>query len=305
MNRRCTRLLALLLPLAIAAAASGVIIDTGDGTGNVTAPAPDPGWGHVGIANANGLSAVYLGNGWVLTANHVNAGDVWFGGVLYPWMPGTAVQLTNPDTSGADLLMFKIADPLPALPGLSIRATPPPLGTSLILIGYGRDRGAATTWNPPGPGPTYDGWYWAGTASKRWGTNFVEDIDVELYEPVFSTQLFGCEFDQSGGGHSTHEAQGAVGDSGGAAFAWNGSSYELAGIMIGILSYSEQPANTALFTNATVTADLSVYRDEIVDWMPEPTGGLWVGAGLVAALARRRVSAPSSAGSRRTSDRAR
>ena len=306
MNHARTRLLALTLPLAIAVAASGVIIDSGSGTGNVTAPATDPGWDNVGLANASGLSVVYLGNGWVLTANHVGPGDVWFGGVFYPWVPGAAVQLSNPDTSGADLLLFKISDPFPALPALSIRTTPPPLGTSLVMIGNGRDRGAATTWDPPGPGPTYDGYFWGAGATKRWGTNFVEDVNVELYEPNFATQLFGSEFDESGGGHSTHEAQGAVGDSGGAVFAWNGSSYELAGILIGILSYAEQPDDTALYTNATVAGDLSVYRDEIVDWMPEPAGGLWAGAALLAALARarQRISVPSSPGSPRTNDRA-
>ena len=308
MYRRRSRLLALMLPLAIATAASGVIIASGDGSGNVTAPGSDPGWHNVGLSNASGLSAVYLGNGWVLSANHVGPGDVWFDGLLYPAIPGVSVQLSNPDTSLADLVLFRIAEPLPALPALSIRTTPPPLTTSLILIGNGRDRGAATNWDPPGPGPTYNGWFWGAGATKRWGTNFVEDIDVELYEPSFGTQLFGSEFDQSGPGHSTHEAQGAVGDSGGAVFAWNGSSYELAGILIGILSYAEQPDETALYTNATVAADLSVYRNEIVDWMPEPSGAGWAGAALVAALARvrrRRINAPSSPGSRRTSDRAR
>jgi hypothetical protein len=308
MYQRRARLLALILPLAIATAASGVIIDSGNGTGNVTAPPSDPGWHNVGLSNASGLSAVYLGNGWVLSANHVGPGDVWFDGVLYPAIPGVSVQLSNPDTSLADLVLFRIAEPLPALPVLSIPTTPPLLTTSLVLIGNGRDRGAATTWDPPGPGPTYDGYFWGPGATKRWGTNFVENVNVELYEPAFSTQLFGCEFHEFGIQHSTHEAQGAVGDSGGAAFASNGSGYDLAGILIGILTYTGQPADTALYGNVTVAADLSVYRDEIVDWMPEPSGAGWAGAGLVAALARarkRRISVPSSPGSRRTSDRAR
>jgi hypothetical protein len=295
-------LLALGLPLAVAVSAAAVIIDSGSGTGNVTAPSPNPGWGNVGIEN-NALSAVYLGDGWVLTANHSGPGDVWFGGVLYPWVPGASVRLST----STDLVLFKIQGPFPGLPALSIRATSPPLGTSLIMIGHGRNRGAATTWDPPGPGPTYDGYLWGPGATKRWGTNYVEDVDADFWEPSFGTQLFGTEFHESGPGHSTHEAQAATGDSGGAAFAWNGSSYELAGILLGIISYDGQPAETALYGNVTVAADLSVYRDEINYWMPEPVGGLWAGAALVAALARarRRISAPSSPGSARTSDRAR
>ena len=307
MNHCHTRVLALILPLAIAAVASGVIIDSGDGTGNVTAPSPDPGWANVGTCN--GLSCVYLGDGWVLTANHVGPGDATFGGIPYPWVPGASVRLSNPDTSLADLSLFKLAQPFPALPSLSIRTTSPPLGTSLILIGFGRNRGAADTWVNPSPPPaTFSGYYWGAGVSQRWGTNSVQDVNAELYEPSFGTRLFGTEFDHTGPGHTTHESQAAVGDSGGAAFAWNGSSYDLAGTLIGILFFSGQPAETAAYMNATLAADLSVYRNEIVNWMPEPAGALWPGAALVAWLARARrrsVSAPSSPGSARTSGRAR
>lgn len=296
MKLRIPFLFALGLPLALTVSAAAVIIDSGSGTGNVTAPGTDPGWGNVGIEN-NALSAVYLGNGWVLTANHAGPGDVWFGGVLYPWVPGAWVRLST----STDLVLFKIADPFPALPTLSIRATSPLLGTSLILIGHGRNRGATTTWSGLG------GYLWGPGATKRWGTNYVEDVNADAWEPDFGTQLFGTKFDENGPGHSTHEAQAATGDSGGAAFAWNGSSYQLAGILLGIVTYMGQPAETALYTNDTLIADLSVYRDEINYWMPEPTGALWPGAALVAALARtrRRISAPSSPGSARTSDRAR
>lgn len=307
MNHRRARHWALVLSLALAAQASGVIIDSGNGTGNVTAPASDPGWANVGTVN--GLTVVYLGDGWALTANHVGAGDTWFEGVLYPWVPGVAVRLRNPDQSFADLLLYRIAAPLPPLPALAIPNAAPPLGTSVVMIGNGLNRGAATTWDPPGPGPTYDGYEWGAGTAKRWGTNFVEDVNAELYEGPsgFATQLFGGRFHESGIGHSTHEAQAAVGDSGGAVFAANGPGYDLAGILIGILNYGGQPAQTALYGNVTVAADLSVYREEIVEWMPEPAGAGYVGAALVAALAgaRRRITAPSSPGSRRTSGRAR
>ena len=304
MKLRIPCFLALIVPLAAAAPAPAVIIDSGNGQGNVTAPAPDPGWGNVGIEN-NALSAVYLGNGWVLTANHAGANDVWFGGVLYPWVPGASVRLSNPDTTLADLVLFKLADPFPALPALSIRTTSPPEGTSLILIGHGRNRVEdSDTWvNPSPPPPLFSGYAWDLGSARRWGTNYVENVNADFWEPFFDgTQLFGSEFEHTGGGHSTHEAQAAVGDSGGAVF----TGTTLAGIMIGIISYTGQPAETAVFGNNTLAADLSVYRTEIDYWMPEPTGALWAGAALVAALARaRRVSAPSSTGSPRTSDRAR
>ena len=73
MSFACT-ILASLLSLWLTGAASAVIIDSSDGTGNTAAPSPDPGWSYVGTRG--GLTAVYLGDGWVLTANHVGAGDV-------------------------------------------------------------------------------------------------------------------------------------------------------------------------------------------------------------------------------------
>ena len=56
-----------------------MIIASGDGTGNTTAPADDPGFAHVG--NRGGLTGVYLGRRWVLTANHVGEGDIELLGV--------------------------------------------------------------------------------------------------------------------------------------------------------------------------------------------------------------------------------
>ncbi|MGY8803297.1 MAG: hypothetical protein ACKVK6_03580, partial [bacterium] len=94
------------------ASASAVVIDSGDGTGNTTAPADDPGWSNIG--SRNGLGVVYLRNGWVITANHVGAGDILLGGSLYTLVPGSAVQLENGDGTMADLVVFGIT-PLPAV----------------------------------------------------------------------------------------------------------------------------------------------------------------------------------------------
>jgi hypothetical protein len=289
MSLRTPFLLALLLPLAFAWAAPAVIIDSGDGTGNTSAPAPDPGWDYVG--SCNGLTCVYLGHGWVLTANHVGAGDAYFGNVLYPWQIGSDVQLRNPDNSYADLRLFHLQPPFPALPDIAIASTTASSSVihPLYLIGNGRNRGAPTTWNPPGPGPTYDGYLWGPGTAKRWGTNLVEVPQTFIID--LGTWVFGTVFDQSGSGHTTHECEAAVGDSGGAAFAWNVSAYELAGILIAIGRFQDQPAETALYDNETYAADLSIYRDEIVTTMPEPAGGLRAGVALLALLA--------SAGTRR------
>ena len=69
--------------------AGAVVIDrVNAGSGNMSAPSDDPGWNNVGAIGVGG--GVYIGYGWVLTANHVGSGDgITLGGVKYPMLPGT------------------------------------------------------------------------------------------------------------------------------------------------------------------------------------------------------------------------
>ena len=158
---------ALLLPLLLSAPAQGVLIDSGDGSGNTTAPADDPGWAHVGIRG--GLTAIYVGNGWVLTANHVAEGDVVLEGVTYPAVTGSKIRIDDGAGSFADLAVFQI-EPKPNLPILPISAVINLVGADVIMIGDGRNRGPATSACSP-PGPPIDGYEWGSGRSMRWGTN--------------------------------------------------------------------------------------------------------------------------------------
>ena len=276
----------VLLSLALATSAPAVIIDSGDGTGNVTAPSPDPGWAHIGTRDG-AFGVVYLGSGWVLTANHVGTGNPIFGGVSYPWVPGTDVRLHNLDDSLADLVMFRIYPPYPPLPALAIRSTSPPSNTDLILVGNGPNRGSTTTWSG------HDGYNWLVPGqAMRWGTNDI--LSTTVFHSMLETHVFETSFDEFGGGHTTHEAQAGIGDSGGPVFERYGSQ-QLTGVMIAVGSYPNQPAYTSFYGQVTYVADLSIYRDEIVETMPEPHGGLAAGAALLLVLAS------PSAGTRRAS----
>jgi len=248
-------LLTLVLGFWLTWPAHAVIIDSGDGTGNTTAPADDPGWAHVG--NRGGLTAIYLGDGWILTANHVGIGDVTFDGVLYPAVTGSYIQLENDAGSPPDLGVYQI-DPRPELPILPLRASTPPVDTAVISIGKGRNRGSATSWDPDGPGgyDPIDGYEWGTGTTMRWGTNLVAG-----FYTAFDTECFYTEFTE---GDTAHETQAATGDSGGAVFAENGDTWELAGVMLAIGTYEDQPAETALYGNLTYAADLAIYRDQII-----------------------------------------
>src|SRR5690606_4543832 len=102
-----------------------------DGTAplNNTAPDNDPGFHRVGTVGING-TGVYLGNGWVLTANHIN-GKTTFNvdGVEHTIIAGTGRSLHNPDRSPTDLYLFQVAvdaqSPLAGMDALDIAVTGP------------------------------------------------------------------------------------------------------------------------------------------------------------------------------------
>jgi hypothetical protein len=240
-----------------------------------------------------GLTVIYLGNGIVLTANHVGPGDVTFDGVTYGYVPGSAVQLSNGDGTYADLVMFEIY-PRPDLPELEIPLLAPLYRSLVVTIGNGFDRGAPLVWDPNGaspPGPT-GGYAWAGQSHIRWGLNY-----LEVYPAggrVFGTKAFGSFFDAN---TELPESQAVIGDSGGAVFTLSflfPYHLQLAGVILGIMQYSGQPANTSFYGQKTYYADLSFYRSQLMDAvnLPEPDRALAPAASLIAWLACRRRGRP-------------
>jgi hypothetical protein len=252
-NLRALMGLAVVLTLAWGAPAGAVIIASGDGTGNTSAPPDNPGWAHV--ARCSYATSVYIGDGWILTANHVPSGDVTIEGVLYRRVPGSDVTLDP-----ADLKLFQIESD-PGLPPLPIAAGPP--AGEVIMIGKGRNRGDPIY--DFDPSPDLDGWDFAVGSTIRWGTNEVESVSVEY---PLGTGIFFFTSDFSGpSGGTDHECQVVSGDSGGPVFAENDGEWELAGIQItqATLPGQENPPQSALFGNESWSAQLSHYRAQILD----------------------------------------
>ncbi len=273
------------------APAVAVVIDDGDGSGNTSPPGDDPGWDAVGLAG--NLTGVYLGRGWVLTANHVGEQDITFGGIVYPAIPGTKVRFMTDASTPADLAVYRI-DGRPSIPAVVLSASPPDVGEEVTLIGNGWNREPTLTewtasWTEVPPGPAvYSGFKQAGGHSMRWGRNVVEETGIV----VTTTESFLVTFDESGG--ALYESQAVPGDSGGAVFIKRGAHWELAGIMFARFLFADQPANTAVFGNESASADVSFYRDQIIAAMNPPIPALPLLAALVlvgalAASARRAV----------------
>ena len=127
--------------IGLSGSVHGIVIKSGDGSGNDSAPADDPGFSNVGLLGVG--SGVYLGNRWVVTANHVGPGSITFGDETFEHIPEESVRLRNPtgrglsDSTDVFLMRLKTA---PDLPSLRLGCRPTRLGDQVVHIGYGRDR---------------------------------------------------------------------------------------------------------------------------------------------------------------------
>lgn len=254
--RACS--IALALGLLAALPAKAVVLADADGTGNTTSPPDTPGFANVG--EVNGLSGVYVRNGWVLTAGHVGEHPLVLAGETFTPFARSTVRFVNEDGSRADLIAFKLTT-RPALPDLAITSAPPSRNASVTIIGNGRNRGPALSWMG------HDGWSWGTGRTIRWGRNRISDVG----ELTLDTRSFWLEFDTPGRpGAEDQEADVATGDSGGAAFIDSGASAELAGIIFAHTTFPGQPANSSLFGNGAFVADLYAYREQILSVIDQP-----------------------------------
>lgn len=264
---RCTT--ALVLAAAFGAPAGAVVIATGSDGPNLVAPGNDPGWLNVGrIAGASG---VYLGDRWVITANHVSSGALRLSdGREFAVSVGSDVRLSNPGNSFGrpDLRMFRLAAD-PGLPSLEIAAAVPEIGSQLIMIGAGVDRAprllgwqTGLVWNEvPLPFAGALGYSLASSSHMRWGVNLVGSGSSFGTDQTYE---FITRFDQQG---IPFEAQAVLGDSGGGAFHFHDGAWELAGIMTSTRLLPGQPNGTVVYGDQTFVADLSVYSGQILDFI--------------------------------------
>ena len=279
------------------------------------------GFANVGLSTTKNASATYLANGWAISARHVTIGStVTFGGIEYNVDPSSITHLQNSDNSPADLQLFRLeTDPgLPQITADLISDTTP--SGRQIMIGNGLDSGSQLYWNVdkagswtwneaigvPSPGPdVYSGFVSVDTHHIRWGENEVNQTG--LFETtsvvggvIMSAYGYSTRFDDPLYGHVNpgdnpdttqlpSEALLSQGDSGGAVFEQVGGTWKLAGLMVSFHElYIGQPLNTAnepyaVFGNQSYIIDLSAYRDQIIQIVPEP-GGLALATTACAAL---------------------
>ena len=195
MNSTTTFRLLSLLSLGALAPSSLHAVSVATPSGNHSA---DPGtgvqWDNVLKTTGTNGSAVYLGGGWVLTANHVfvdgspTSSAVDFMGISYPSDPSQIYELTNPPggTANPDLRLYRLSVDL-GLPTIFLAAAP--VGTDVTMIGFGG-------------------------GSKTWGNNTVEAESIPIFDMSRNTATLWTDFDSATPG----EGQAVTGDSGGGTF---------------------------------------------------------------------------------------
>lgn len=279
--------LALALACLTATPAQAIVVNADrNATSNPAAyqTKPSPSfiiWDYVGALGDG--SGVYLGNGYVLTGNHVtNFSTFNLNGTNYSRNLGEpVVRLKNPDNSNADLKIFQINGD-PGLSLLPITTDTAAISDPLIMIGTGRGRGSAET----SVGTGLLGYEWAGTnqREKTWANNDIHEL-TSLIDSN-NTHMFSTRFERNING----DGQATQWDSGGGAFRVNVdlNQWELIGVPLSIAAFEGQDAETAAYGNLTYIADLTVYRDQIVALVPEPASGALLISGIALILARRR-----------------
>lgn len=276
------------------------------GAANNTAPAGQPYFGNLGLVN--GASAIYLGDRWVMSANHVAPAlptGATFSGTTYVTESGSFHRLNNPTGSGlstlTDIVLFRLGVD-PGLPWLSIANASPTIGDPVMMIGAGRQQEASltywqvsgSTWtelSPPNTSITDYGYETTGSQSPRWGENDIGAVAQDIAYGHGDVRSFFTSFDDDA---YLHEAQAVSGDSGGAVLFHNGAEWVLAGMIVAVETFTNQPggANTAVVGNLTAAADLAFYSQEIYEVIPEPSAA---GLGMLGLLlfARRQRRLPA------------
>ncbi|RYD50239.1 MAG: PEP-CTERM sorting domain-containing protein, partial [Verrucomicrobiaceae bacterium] len=239
---------------------------------------------------------------------HVIFHDPVLGAVIYDPIQGSGIRLRNADNTFTDLALFQIAGIPEFLDKVTISEEPPPVNGTLYMAGNGIPRESTLTQWDVNTSTTPDTWtqvpsrgdqsgyeLLATTSAIRWGTNTVENnapLPIIQQQPTVginggygSVTAIKTDFDNVSG-----QAQGVAGDSGGGVFYKRGT-WELTGIIV-TRDYKDGQTgigvDSAVFGNATYSANLSTYRQQIVNTIPEPSAAGLLITGAASLLSGRR-----------------
>ena len=243
-------------------------------------------------------SAVYLGNGYFLTASHVNSvkveQEIKINGITYTLSTdfgnGGILEVSDlPEIVGSvDLKIFRVLD-APDLPAVKLNLSSNDLNRESYLIGAGRGKGTATTEQGLG-------WTWGNdsTRQKRWGVSKTDSQAYDISVGNYSGQYILTPFWT---GYGNNVAQATLGDSGGGLFQYINGEWVLSGIITNVSRansayyYGEDNSGNPDFT---MSVRISNYAEAIMTAIapiPEPKSWLLfaMGIGTIAVFFRKKT----------------
>ena len=204
---------------------------------NTTPPANGSPWYNLVQFGQNNASGVYLGNGYVLTANHVSMVDsgLVINGVSYNRdLSFTPLQITENEGTTAyadsvDLKLIKIfgSPPLPVLQSLPLNFSTTDVNLTSTIMGWGVGKGSIIP---------NQGWYWGGdnTRAQRWGTSTTASSSSTATYSGYQYDALRTYFYRA---YGSTTAEIAIGDSGGGLFQKFSNTWKLSGITTTVLQY--------------------------------------------------------------------
>lgn len=270
-----------LFTLAIAHSAFGIILVGGGNLVNTTDPGDGAPWDEVArVTNASGThkssgSAVHLGGGYMLTANHValSQGYVSFdGSSTYQIAGGSAVQVMGtPDEFGVsdviDLKLFQLTDN-PGTSGVNLFPEPAKglenaFGAA-TQIGWGVGHDPTDTSNPWG-------WGDSSTSDKRWGVNVLEGVTNITYSLGATNYDFESIFTELNSDATVNESAATVYDSGSGLFIKDGADqWYLAGTIVTVTTNGSSTFAADNTADLNFAVRIAEYSEEIADLMLTP-----------------------------------
>jgi hypothetical protein len=248
---------------------------SGWGSGN-----PYTGWDYVG--NINRGSGVYLGNGWVLTAQHVGFGNFNLGGFTYNYAGynySTFTTTVGTNSYYADLNLFRIETISTTgkalnMPALTLASSAPVFfgnttranqlsQSQAVMIGYG--------------GPS-------GVGNKSWGIDHVTGINQAVSVLTYTSADFSTAYGAMTNSRNvsvTNSAQLVPGDSGGGDFMNVSGSWQLAGVNEAVDGNGNSYMVEVAYYDAQIQAVMAA--------VPESGSGVLVLGGLGGVIAAARL----------------
>lgn len=237
---------------------------------NFARPADDPGWDYV-MQPAWGGTGVYLGNNWVLTANHVG-GPYWqfansntYGGTAYPVVQEYRPKSIDPGVYTPDLKLVKISGG-PVMPSIRLATTVPPVTTvsrtgvpsnALRVIGTGQIRQSPPTLQLSSGTYGFAHAFNYQPEGKSWADLLVSNPENTTAQGRVITTTF---WDINGFG------VGQAGDSGSPVFSKADGTWKLAGIMV----TATQPEYVTPRVDQNTLMSVARYADQLNAVMARP-----------------------------------